>query len=30
MKRPIIFDGRNIYNPQEVKKLGFIYKGVGR
>jgi len=30
MKRPIIFDGRNIYDPQEVKKLGFIYKGVGR
>lgn len=30
MKRPIIFDGRNVYNPQEVKKLGFIYKGVGR
>lgn len=30
MKKPIIFDGRNIYNSQEVKKLGFIYKGVGR
>ncbi|TSC53061.1 MAG: UDPglucose 6-dehydrogenase [Microgenomates group bacterium LiPW_16] len=30
MKRPIIFDGRNIYNPQEVRKLGFIYKGIGR
>jgi UDPglucose 6-dehydrogenase len=30
MKNPIILDGRNIYNPQEVKKLGFIYQGVGR
>lgn len=30
MKRAVIFDGRNIYNPEEVKKLGFIYKGVGR
>lgn len=30
MRRPIIFDGRNIYNPEEVKKLGFTYLGVGR
>lgn len=30
MKRPIILDGRNIYNPEELKSLGFIYKGVGR
>ncbi len=30
MKNPVIIDGRNIYNPEEVKKLGFIYKGVGR
>lgn len=30
MKGPFIFDGRNIYEPQKVKKLGFIYAGVGR
>jgi len=30
MKNPIILDGRNIYNPQEVKRLGFTYQGVGR
>lgn len=30
MRRPIIFDGRNVYKPEEVKKLGFTYKGVGR
>lgn len=30
MRSPIIFDGRNIYNPEDVKKLGFTYKGVGR
>lgn len=30
MKQPIIIDGRNIYDPLEIKKLGFIYKGVGR
>lgn len=30
MKKPVIFDGRNIYDPKEIKKLGFIYYGVGR
>jgi len=27
---PVIIDGRNIYKPDKVKELGFIYKGVGR
>ncbi len=26
----LIFDGRNIYNPQILKELGFIYFGIGR
>lgn len=26
----VLFDGRNIYEPQRVKKLGFVYYGVGR
>ena len=30
MKTPRIIDGRNIYDPQEVKSLGFEYLGVGR
>lgn len=30
MKNNYIFDGRNIYDPEKVKKLGFIYKGIGR
>jgi UDPglucose 6-dehydrogenase len=30
MKTPIIIDGRNIYNPEKMKALGFIYRGVGR
>ena len=30
MRRPAIFDGRNIYNPQAVRELGFHYQGVGR
>ncbi len=30
MKKPVIFDGRNIYNPKRMKELGFKYFGVGR
>jgi UDPglucose 6-dehydrogenase len=30
MKNHVIFDGRNIYNPDEVKKAGFAYYGIGR
>lgn len=30
MKCPVIFDGRNIYEPGEMKKMGFIYYGIGR
>lgn len=30
MREPIIVDGRNIYNPQTVRKLGFKYIGIGR
>jgi UDPglucose 6-dehydrogenase len=30
MKQPVIFDGRNIYNPQQMKSLGFTYYSVGR
>ncbi len=30
MKRPVVFDGRNIYNPDVLSKLGFAYFGVGR
>lgn len=30
MKQPILLDGRNIYNMEKVKKLGFMYQGVGR
>lgn len=30
MKRQVIFDGRNIYDPVEIKKYGFIYHGIGR
>lgn len=30
MRMPVIFDGRNIYEPSELAALGFIYHGVGR
>lgn len=30
MKFPNIVDGRNIYDPETVKKMGFHYIGVGR
>ena len=30
MRQYIIIDGRNIYEPQKVKELGFTYQGVGR
>ncbi len=30
MKKPILIDGRNIYDPEKVKELGFVYQGVGR
>jgi UDPglucose 6-dehydrogenase len=30
MKQPIIFDGRNQYDPAAVKALGFEYQGIGR
>lgn len=30
MKKPVVLDGRNIYSPDKMKKLGFVYKGVGQ
>jgi UDPglucose 6-dehydrogenase len=30
LRRPVVFDGRNIYNPETLKELGFAYYGVGR
>jgi UDPglucose 6-dehydrogenase len=30
MKKPILIDGRNIYEPDDMKKLGFIYECIGR
>ncbi|MCX7925063.1 MAG: UDP-glucose/GDP-mannose dehydrogenase family protein [Fimbriimonadales bacterium] len=30
MRQPNLFDGRNLYDPQRMRKLGFYYYGVGR
>jgi UDPglucose 6-dehydrogenase len=30
LKRPVFFDGRNIYEPEKMHQLGFTYRGFGR
>jgi UDPglucose 6-dehydrogenase len=30
LKNKIIFDGRNLYEPQKMKELGFYYSSIGR
>ena len=30
MKTPVIFDGRNLFDPAEMAQLGFVYQGIGR
>jgi UDPglucose 6-dehydrogenase len=30
LKDPVIFDGRNLYEPEDMKALGFEYYGIGR
>ncbi|MCX7688107.1 MAG: UDP-glucose/GDP-mannose dehydrogenase family protein [Fimbriimonadales bacterium] len=30
MRQPNLFDGRNLYDPQRMRKLGFYYYGIGR
>jgi UDPglucose 6-dehydrogenase len=30
MRRPAIFDGRNVYNPAMLREMGFHYEGIGR
>src|SRR2546426_1107615 len=30
MRRPAIFDGRNIYNPRSLREMGFYYEGIGQ
>ena len=30
LQQPVIFDGRNIYDPKDLQKLGFQYYSIGR
>jgi UDPglucose 6-dehydrogenase len=30
MAAPVIFDGRNLFNPDRMRKLGFTYHSIGR
>jgi UDPglucose 6-dehydrogenase len=30
MRRPVIVDGRNIFEPKAMRERGFVYRGVGR
>ncbi len=30
LKTPVVFDGRNIYNPEQLRGLGFTYYSMGR
>lgn len=30
LKEPLIFDGRNLYDPERLANRGFIYYGIGR
>jgi UDPglucose 6-dehydrogenase len=30
LSHPILFDGRNLFDPKEMEEMGFIYKSIGR
>jgi UDPglucose 6-dehydrogenase len=30
MRQPVIFDGRNVFNPAKLRSAGFTYFGIGR
>ncbi len=30
LKQPVLYDGRNIYDPALMKERGFAYRAIGR
>jgi len=30
MRQPVLIDGRNVYDVEEMQSLGFVYRGMGR
>ena len=30
LRNPVIFDGRNLYNPEQIRAQGFTYYSIGR
>ena len=30
LRKPVIFDGRNVYDVKQMETLGFTYYGIGR
>jgi UDPglucose 6-dehydrogenase len=30
MRQPVLVDGRNLYEPADMLRLGFRYRGIGR
>jgi UDPglucose 6-dehydrogenase len=30
LRQPVIFDGRNVFDPDDMKELGFVYYPIGR
>lgn len=30
LKYPVIFDGRNLYDPKKMREMGFLYNSIGR
>ena len=30
MHTPLVFDGRNLFDPETMQNLGFDYHGIGR